>query len=183
MTEAIDDVGSLPGRKPFDQAYNPIGKVKEIYAMDDGYPMWVAVEFSTGLIGTRTVFVPLARLKDEAGELRVPYSKQRIGEEPEVDSGDGISAESDRRLRDYYGIDTGDQEMRIDNKSYAARVPEEGGAAKRIDDPSGLETPDADTRTDETMKRRDDPGGSETRKVTAADVSHDDQDVAGDADG
>ena len=94
--------------------------------MDDGYPMWVAVELSTGLVGARTVFVPLARLKDEAGQLCVPYSKQRIGEAPEVEGGDGISAECDRLLRDYYGIDAGDQEMRNDNKSYATRVRRRG---------------------------------------------------------
>ena len=183
MTEAIDDVGTLPGRKLIDQADNPIGKVKEIYAMDDGYPMWVAVEMSTGLFGARTVFVPLARLKDEGGQLRVPYSKQRIGEAPEVEGGDAISADSDRLLRDYYGIDAGDQETRSDNESYATRVPEEAGAAGRIEDPTELETPDADTRTDETMQRRDDPGSSETRKVTAADVAHDDQDIVDDPNG
>ena len=33
------------------------------------------------------------------------------------------------------------------------------------------------------MQRRDDPGSSETRKVTAADVSHDDQEVADDPEG
>jgi len=180
MSEAIDDVGSLPGRKLIDQASNPIGKVKDIYAMDDGYPMWVAVELSTGLFGARTVFVPLARLKDEGGQLLVPYSKQRIADAPKVEGGEGISAECDRLLRDYYGIDTGDQEMRADNKSYAVRVSEQGGAAELVDDPAGLETPDADKRTDETMQRRDDPGSSETRKVTAADVSHDDQDVVDD---
>ena len=181
MTAPIEDVSSLPGKKLADQADNPIGKVKEIYATDDGFPMWVAVEMSTGIAGKRTVFVPLARLKEERGELRVPYSKQRIGEAPEVDGDDGISAESDRELRDFYGIDAGDQEMRKDNKSYAAVVPEEAGAAKRVEDPEQIETPDADRRTEETMERLNDPGSSETRKVTASDVAHDDQD-AGDGD-
>ena len=114
---------------------------------------------------TDRVVAPLARLKDEGGQLRVPYSKQRIGEAPEVEGGDAISADSDRLLRDYYGIDAGDQETRSDNESYATRVPEEAGAADRIEDPTELETPDADTRTDETMQRRGDPGSSETRKV------------------
>ncbi len=177
MTAPIEDVSSLPGKKVADQADNPIGKVKEIYATDDGFPMWVAVELSTGIAGKRTVFVPLARLKEEGGELRVPYSKQRIGEVPEIADGDDISVESDRELRDFYGIDTGDQEMRKDNKSYAAVVPEEAGAAKRVEDPSQIETPDADTRSEETMERLNDPGSSETRKVTASDMSHDDQDV------
>ena len=174
MTAPIEDVSSLPGKKISDQAENPIGKVKEIYASDDGYPMWVAVEMSTGIAGGRTVFIPLARIKDENGELRVPYSKQRIGDAPEID-GDSISEECDRKLRDYYGIDTGDQELRQDNKSYATLVPEEGGAANRVDDAGELETPDADTRTDETHERLHDPGSSEIRKVTAEDVAHNTQ--------
>jgi hypothetical protein len=170
MTAAIEDVSSLPGKKISDQAENPIGEVKHIYATDDGYPMWVAVEMSSGIGAGRTVFIPLARIKDENGELRVPYSKQRIGEAPEIE-GDEISAECDRKLRDYYGIDTGDQELRQDNKSYATLVPQEAGASSRVED-GEVETPDADTRTEETRERLHDPGSSEMRKVTAEDVAH-----------
>ena len=172
MTAPIEDVSSLPGKKISDQAESPLGKIKDIYATEDGYPMWVAVELSAGIGDKRTAFIPLARIKDEDGELRVPYSKQRIGDAPEIEDGDEISEESDRKLRDYYGIDTGDQEMRSDNKSYATLVPEEGGAAKRVEDPGQLETPDADTRTDESRERLNDPGSAEMRKVTAEDVAH-----------
>lgn len=171
MTAPIEDVSSLPGKKISDQAENPIGEVKEIYATD-GYPMWVAVESSSGLGDKRMVLIPLARIKDEDGELRVPYSKQRIGDAPEVELGDGVSAECDRRLRDYYGIDTGDQELRSDNKSYATLVAEDAGAAERVENPDELETPRADTRTDESLERLNDPGSSEMRKVTAEDVAH-----------
>jgi hypothetical protein len=181
MTEPVEDVGSLPGRKLIDQVGNPVGKVKEIYATDEGYPMWIAVDLATGLFGKRTVFVPLAWVKDEDGQVRVPYSRQRISEAPEIDSDNGISPECDRRLRGYYGIDTGDQEFRSDNKSSAARVVEEGGASERIDDPSHVVTPDADMRTEESIERLRDPGSSETRKVTAADVAHDDQDASDDS--
>ena len=175
MTAPIEDVSSLPGKKISDQAENPIGKVKEIFATDDGYPMWVAVALSVGIGEKRIAHVPLARIKDENGELRVPYSQQRIGDAPEVGDGESISAECDRKLRDYYGIDTGDQELRVDNKSYATLVPEESSAATRVEDPSELQTPDADTRTEETRQRLNDPGSSEMRKVTAEDVAHDTQ--------
>src|SRR5690242_3362232 len=181
MTAAIEDVTALPGKKITDQAENPLGKIKEIYATD-GYPMWVAVEMSSGLAKKRTVFIPLARIKDEDGELRVPYSAQRIGDAPEVDDSDGISAECDRELRDYYGIDTGDQELRADNKSYATLVPEEGGEAERVENVDELETPDADTRTDESHERLRDPGSSEMRKVTAEDVAHNTQESGDDSD-
>lgn len=179
MTAPIEDVSALPGKKLTDQMANTIGKISTVYATGDGYPMWVGVEASPGATGKRTVLVPLARIKDENGELRVPYSKQRIIDSPEIDAEEGISAECDRALRDFYGIDTGDQEMRADNKSYAARVPENGGAAERAEDPGQLETPDADTRTEETKARLHDPGSSETRDVSAADVTHDEQHVEG----
>jgi hypothetical protein len=175
MTAPIEDIGSLPGKTITDQAENPIGKVKEIFATDDGYPMWVGVELSAGIGGKQLAFVPLARIKDENGELRVPYSKQRIGEAPEIDGDGSISAECDRKLRDYYGIDTGDQELRSDNKSYATLVPDEAGGANRVEDASELETPDADTRTEESHERLHDPGASEMRKVTAEDVVHNTQ--------
>jgi hypothetical protein len=182
MTAPIEDVSSLPGKKISDQTESPLGKVKEIYATD-GYPMWVAVEMSSGLAKKRTVFIPLARIKDEDGELRVPYSAQRIGDAPEVDDSDGISAECDRNLRDYYGIDTGDQELRADNKSYATLVHEEGGEAQRVENVDELETPDADTRTDESQERLKDPGSAEMRQVTAEDVTHNTQKSGDDAEG
>ena len=56
----------------------------------------------------------------------MPYSKDRIGDCPDVDTSDGISAQSDRKLRGYYGIGTGDQELRSDNKSYATLVADDG---------------------------------------------------------
>ena len=176
MTAPIEDVSSLPGKKIADQAENPVGKVKQIYATD-GYPMWVSVEMSLGLAKKRTVFVPLARIKDEDGELRVPYSAQRIGDAPEVDESDGISAECDRKLRDYYGIDTGDQELRHDNKSYATLVHEEGGEAQLVENADELDTPDADTRTDESRERLRDPGSAEIRQVSAEDVAHNTQET------
>jgi hypothetical protein len=174
MTAPIEDISSLPGKKISDQAENPLGKIKEIYATD-GYPMWVSVEMSSGLVKKRTVFVPLARIKDEDGELRVPYSTQRIGDAPEVDDSNGISAECDRELRDYYGIDTGDQELRADNKSYATLVHEEGGESQRVENVDEIETPNADTRTDESRERLRDPGDAEMRHVTAEDVAHNTQ--------
>lgn len=172
MTEPIEDVSALPGKKVRDQLRVPIGTVKEIYATDDGFPMWIAVEMKDGaLADKRTVFIPLARLKDEHGELLVPYSKEHILKAPEIDQGGGLSEEADRQLRGYYGIGTGDQELWSDNKGYAAVAPEEGGAAKRVEDTDQLETPDPDKRTDETRERLQTTGSAEPRKFTANDVT------------
>jgi PRC-barrel domain len=174
MTAPIEDVSSLPGKKVTDQEQNPIGEIKDIYTNGDGYPTWVTVETSAGLGNKRTVFIPLARLKDEDGDLRVPYSQSKINDAPEIDAGDGISEECDLQLRGYYGIGTGDQEMWSDNKSYAAVVTETPGKSERAEDADQVETPDADKRTEETQERLHDPGSSEMRKVTADDVVDDD---------
>jgi hypothetical protein len=172
MTAPIEDVSSLPGQKVTDQEENTIGEIKEIYAIDgDGEPVWVTVEASFGMGNKRTVFVPLARLKDEDGTLRVPYSKGHLEQTPEVDGSDGISAENDRQLRDHYGIDTGDQELRQDNNSYATLVPEGEGTARLAEDPDSLETPNADKRDDETKQRLHDPGSSDTRDVDAGAIA------------
>jgi hypothetical protein len=176
MTAPIDDVTSLPGRKVTDQEENTIGEIKDIYAIDgDGHPMWVTLEASQGgMSGKKTVFIPLARLKEEDGDLRVPYSKDHILNTPEVDGSDGISDECDRQLRDHYGIDRADQELRSNNDSYATLVPEdEEGTAQLAEDPDKLETPSANKVDDETRERLEDVGSSEIRKVTADDVVED----------
>jgi hypothetical protein len=130
MTAPIEDVSSLPGKKVTDQEENPIGEVKDIYAIDGaGHPMWVTVEPSFGMGDKRTVFIPLARLKDEDGELRVPYSTAHIKNTPEVDGGEGISEECDRKLRDHYGIDPADQVVDEDE----GKDKGEGGGEARAD--------------------------------------------------
>jgi PRC-barrel domain len=173
MTAPIEDVSSLPGKKVTDQEEVPIGEIKDIYAIDgDGHPTYVTVEASMGMGKKKLVFIPLARLKDEDGDLRVPYSKEHISNTPEVDADDGISAECDRLLRDHYGIDRADQELRSDHHSYATLVPEDtDGTSQRVEDPDQLETPDADRRTDETHERLHDPGSSSTRDVDAGKIA------------
>src|SRR5205085_11746178 len=101
MASPIDDVESLPGETVHDQLGQKIGKIKEVYASDGG-AMWVTVDASTGLAASRVVFVPVARLKHEDDQLRVPYSARRIETAPEVEPGEELPAEDDRRPRDFY---------------------------------------------------------------------------------
>jgi sporulation protein YlmC with PRC-barrel domain len=181
VTAPIEDISSLPGKKVSDQQGASIGKVKEIYAADSGQPMWVEIEGSFGSRDSRTVLIPLARLKDEGGDIGVPYSKDRIGDCPEVDTSEGISAESDRELRGYYGIGTGDQELRADNKSYATLVADEPGEASRVEDAGQLETPDPDKRTDESMERLQGSQRREARSGGVGDVTAEDDDEDGES--
>jgi hypothetical protein len=135
MASAIEDPSSLPGEAVSDQLGNRIGEIKHLYGVgDDGAPMWVTVETSSGLGQKRLVFVPLARLKHEDGEVRVPYTLQHIQGSPEVEAQDELSEEQDRALRNYYAIGLADQEVRTDNESYAAQIPEGEGAPRRVQD-------------------------------------------------
>ncbi len=172
MTAPIEDLSSLPGRKVTDQEGKLIGPIKEIFALDgNGEAAWVTIEASFGMGDKRTAFVPLARLKDEDGELRVPYVKNHIGDTPNVDAGGGVSSECERQLRDHYGIDRADQELRGDNDSYATLVPDGDGTPRPVEDVEALDTPDADKRTEETQTRLENPGDAETRHVSAQDVA------------
>jgi hypothetical protein len=132
----IDDVSDLPGNAVYDQEGKKIGDVGEIYTQD-GDPMWVVVHASTGMATSRNVFIPLARLKREDGEIRTPYSTQHINDSPEVEATDELSQEDDERLRAYYSVGVGDGELRTDNEgSYASRVPKGNGPVKKHDGPS-----------------------------------------------
>jgi hypothetical protein len=125
MTAPIEDVQSLPGKTVSDHEQRKIGEIKATYAVGgDESPMYVTVDASIGMASARTVFIPIARIKEENGELLVPYSANHLQEAPEIDAGDELSEEDDATLRGFYGIDRGDQEIRTDNASYANQVPD-----------------------------------------------------------
>jgi hypothetical protein len=180
MASAIDDVSTLPGETVSDQDGRKIGKIKHLYSGGEGGAvMWVTVEISLGIGKKREVFVPLARLKHERDELRVPYSYQHIQNAPEVEPERELSEGQDRALRDYYSIDLGDQELRTDNDSYAGQVPEEDGAARQIDAEEATE-PERDTgEAAERMRAENSEGTSggglddKPRDATADDVFKD----------
>lgn len=134
MASAIKDVSSLPGETVHDQEGRRIGKVKEVYGIGESEaPMWVTVEASA----SRMVFIPIARLKQERKQVRVPYSFQHVQSSPEIEPGQELSAEDERALRDFYAIDLADQELRANSESYAGLVPAGEGPAKKIEGEAG----------------------------------------------
>lgn len=135
MTAPIEDVDSLPGKTVSDHEQRKIGEIKSIYAVgDDDAPMYVTVDASIGMASSRVVFIPIARIKEENGELLVPYSANHLQEAPEIEDEGELSEEDDAALRDFYAVDRGDDEIRTDNDSYATLVPDEDGPAHKISD-------------------------------------------------
>jgi hypothetical protein len=122
------DIDDLPGQTLSDQDGRKIGEIKEVCDNSgDRAPMWVSVEASFTLMKKRHVLVPVARIKEERGQFLVPYSIHHIEGSPEIEASGELSAQDDRRLRDHYGIDRADAELRTDNDSYATQVQDGPG--------------------------------------------------------
>jgi sporulation protein YlmC with PRC-barrel domain len=184
MALAIEDVSSLPGETVSDQDGRKIGEVKEIYAVgEDQAPMWVTIESSTGLGRSRMVFVPLARIKNQNDEIRVPYSFDHIHDSPEVEPEDEVSEEDDRALRAYYAIGLADQEVVGSARSYASQVPDGEGEARKIDADAAKgpareldDTPPAKRVAEAYEKQKEEEGESHRkgRDATAEDIYEED---------
>jgi hypothetical protein len=132
MASAIEDPTSLAGETLHDHDGTKVGDIKHVYSVgDDEQPMWVTVSIETGAARHQLVFVPLARLKHERDQVRVPYSAEHLLESPEVEADGELSDSDDLALRNYYAIGLADQEVRTDNESYAAQVPDAEGSPRK----------------------------------------------------
>ena len=67
-----------------------------------GVPQWMVVE--AGILGSRDLIVPLADSSFEEDDVRVPYSKEVIIGEPEIDVDDGLTSEAETILDGYFGL-------------------------------------------------------------------------------
>ncbi|MEV4062132.1 PRC-barrel domain-containing protein [Nonomuraea dietziae] len=83
-----------------------IGEVKHLF-LDEatGRPEWLCVK--TGLFGTKESFVPMRDAELVTDHVEVPYDKDRVKDAPnvDVDAGGYLSAEEERELYRYYGMD------------------------------------------------------------------------------
>lgn len=84
-----------------------IGKATHVYYDDaTGRPEWVTVK--TAMFGGGESFVPVQEAVPTDGHLEVPYSKSKIKDSPDVnvDADGHLSVKEERRLYDFYGIQT-----------------------------------------------------------------------------
>lgn len=126
MATPIEQPEELTGSDVYDQIGEKIGAVRQLYSTgDEGSPSWVGIEVSTGMLGGRLVLVPLARLKHEDGQVRVPYGRDHLLGAPEVEGDTQLSEEEHAQLSDHYAVGRGDQPAQDNPDSYAAQMPEE----------------------------------------------------------
>jgi len=104
-----------------DEAGEKIGKVVEMYLdADSGEPEWALVH--TGLFGSKQTFVPLRGATEEDGGLRVPHTKQQVGDAPHMDPSGQLTKDQESELYRHYGVERDDRET-----GDAAPGEEQGG--------------------------------------------------------
>jgi uncharacterized protein (TIGR02271 family) len=105
----IQELSTMRGKPVYTSDGEKLGDFEEIYHDEaTGQPEWIRVKSSTlgGILGTKHFLVPLAGAEFQDGgdpAIRVPYSKDRVQDAPDVE-GDEISEEEERRLYNYYGL-------------------------------------------------------------------------------
>ncbi|MEU4544378.1 PRC-barrel domain-containing protein [Nonomuraea dietziae] len=107
----------------YDANGSKIGEVKHLF-LDEatGRPEWLCIK--TGLFGTKETFVPMRDAELVADHVEVPYDKDRVKDAPnvDVDAGGYLSADEERELYRYYGMDW-------ESSWQQANQPGEGGWA------------------------------------------------------
>jgi len=132
------------GADVIDNDGDKIGTLDTIY-MDraSGEPEWLLVK--TGMLGTKSSFVPLAGAGADGDALRVPYPKALVKDAPNVDEDQGeLPAEEESRLYQHYGRDDYQPMDDDDDAETSGR-----GAGH---DTSGPDTDEAMTRSEEELK-------------------------------
>jgi len=102
-----EQIPQVVGHPVLDAQGKKIGDAKHMY-LDDatGDPEWVTVK--TGMFGNSETFVPTRAARIVQDHVEVPYEKDQVKGAPnvDVDSGGHLSAEEERHLYRYYGLET-----------------------------------------------------------------------------
>jgi uncharacterized protein (TIGR02271 family) len=125
-----------------------IGEIKEIYEDSmTGKPEWALV--SSGFLGTRSHFVPLAGATTEGEGVRSTATKDQVKAAPSVEGGGELSEEDERRLFEHYGMPYTNQ-----GSVTAEGTPGAGTTENVYDgyDTSNPNTDDAMTRSEEELR-------------------------------
>jgi uncharacterized protein (TIGR02271 family) len=142
----VDTVRSWQGATMVDRDGDKVGPIQAIYVDDQtGEPEWALVD--TGLFGTRSTFVPIARASGSGDQVQVPYEKQRIKDAPNMDPDGHLSEQEEQELWRHYGLDYGDG----DRSGYADTTGTVDTVGTVGRDTSGPTTDDAMTRSEEEL--------------------------------
>jgi uncharacterized protein (TIGR02271 family) len=137
-----------------DRDGDKVGTIDAIYVDDQtGEPEWALV--NTGLFGTRSTFVPIAKATGSGDQVQIPFEKQRIKDAPNIDPDGHLSEQEEQELWRHYGLNYG-ATAGYDERDVAGGYADAGRADVDRDtvgrDVSGPTTDDAMTRSEEELR-------------------------------
>jgi len=96
-------IAQLRGQDVVGRDEEKIGSLAEIYVdAETDEPEWALV--NTGLLGTKSAFVPLRDATEVDGTLHVPFDKATVKEAPKMDPDGNLSQSEESELYRYYGM-------------------------------------------------------------------------------
>jgi len=95
----------LAGYEVYDQHYEKIGKVDDLFVDGSDRPEYIGVKM--GFLGTRSTLIPmeLLRVNDERQLVQVAADKDKVKEGPTFDDDREITPEFERQVHSYYGLE------------------------------------------------------------------------------
>jgi uncharacterized protein (TIGR02271 family) len=100
---ALNEAHEWRGRTVVDRDGQKIGKLDEIYLdRETSQPEWALV--NTGLLGTRSSFVPLHGASPAGDDVRVAYAKDQVKDAPSIEAEGELSQQEEAELYRHYGL-------------------------------------------------------------------------------
>ena len=142
----VTDAYTWQGRDLLGSDGEKIGSVKEIYEdQRTGRPEWALV--TSGLLGSRSHFVPIAGAEPSGEAVQVRVTKDQVKDAPSIDGDGELSEQDERRLFEHYSVPYTDEGSVTANDA----PRDDAGNGSTGHDTSGPNTDDAMTRSEEEL--------------------------------
>ncbi len=151
----MSDAYTWQGRDLLGSDDEKIGTIKEIYEdVATGKPEWGLV--TSGFLGTRSHFVPLAGAQPAGEAVRVHATKDQVKSAPSVEGEGQLSEADERRLFEHYNVPY-TEEGSVTAQGAPSPAGQSGSASRDTSgstghDTSGPSTDDAMTRSEEELR-------------------------------
>lgn len=106
MAEKGEPATEWVGHDLYDLDGNKIGTVEDArYGDVTGGLTWLVV--STGILGSKSIFVPAGEVRRAGDRLSVTHSESRVKDAPKVEDDEALSQADESKLCRYYGLQYG----------------------------------------------------------------------------
>jgi hypothetical protein len=124
MGFTLEDIDAVRDSPMVDKEGAKIGKIEDVFLdRQTSRPAWAAVK--TGLFGRKHTLVPIQdAFLNPKGEVQVPFSKGQVKEAPNIEPGEELTPELERRMWEHYGM-AGYGDWRGDDQTRALGLPDD----------------------------------------------------------